>query len=52
MERRVRIGIQLWNVVAPVLALKAEGVGPAEISRRLGIARSSVYRMLEAGGEA
>jgi DNA invertase Pin-like site-specific DNA recombinase len=30
-----------------VLALKAEGVGPAEIARRLGVARSSVYRMLE-----
>lgn len=30
-----------------VLALKAEGVGPAEIAKRLGIARSSVYRMLE-----
>jgi DNA invertase Pin-like site-specific DNA recombinase len=35
---------------AEVMALKADGVGPAEISRRLGIARSSVYRMLDAGG--
>ena len=32
-----------------VLALKAEGVGPAEIARRLGIGRASVYRVL---GEA
>jgi DNA invertase Pin-like site-specific DNA recombinase len=32
---------------ADVLALKAQGIGPAEISKRLGIARSSVYRMLE-----
>jgi DNA invertase Pin-like site-specific DNA recombinase len=30
-----------------VLALKAEGIGPAAIAKRLGIARSSVYRMLE-----
>lgn len=35
-----------------VRALKAEGVGPAEIARRLGIARASVYRALsEAKGE-
>jgi DNA invertase Pin-like site-specific DNA recombinase len=27
--------------------LKADGVGPAEIARRLGVARSSVYRVLE-----
>lgn len=32
---------------AEVLALKAEGIGPAAIAKRLGIARSSVYRMLE-----
>jgi DNA invertase Pin-like site-specific DNA recombinase len=32
-----------------VAALRAEGVGPAEIARRLGIARASVYRIL---GEA
>ncbi len=32
---------------APVQALnKAEGVGPSEIARRLGIGRSSVYRLL------
>jgi DNA invertase Pin-like site-specific DNA recombinase len=31
---------------AQVLALKAEGVGPSEIARRLGIGRSSVYRVL------
>ncbi|WP_035724055.1 recombinase family protein [Fodinicurvata fenggangensis] len=30
-----------------VLSLKAEGMGPMEISRRLGIGRSSVYRILE-----
>jgi DNA invertase Pin-like site-specific DNA recombinase len=30
---------------ADVLALKAEGLGPAEIAKRLGIARSSVYRL-------
>ena len=35
-----------------VLALKAEGIGPAEISKRLGIARSSVYRMLDDAKEA
>ena len=29
-----------------VAALKAEGVGPAEVARRLGMARSSVYRLL------
>lgn len=32
---------------AAVVALKAEGVGPAEIAKRLGMARSSVYRMFE-----
>lgn len=32
-----------------VRALKAEGIGPAEIARRLGIGRASVYRLL---GEA
>ncbi|MFN3577123.1 MAG: recombinase family protein [Tabrizicola sp.] len=29
-----------------VLALKAEGVGPSEIARRLGLGRASVYRIL------
>jgi len=29
-----------------VLALRAEGIGPAEIARRLGIGRSSVYRII------
>ena len=33
-----------------VMALKAEGHGPAEIARRLGIGRASVYRLL--GGNA
>ena len=32
---------------ADVLALKAQGVGPAAIAKRLGVARSSVYRVLE-----
>ncbi len=31
-----------------VIALKAEGVGPAEIARRLEIGRASVYRILDA----
>lgn len=31
---------------AEVRRLKAEGVGPAEIARRLGIGRASVYRVL------
>ena len=31
---------------AQVQSLQAEGVGPSEIARRLGIGRSSVYRML------
>ncbi|BCM87702.1 hypothetical protein mvi_61630 (plasmid) [Methylobacterium indicum] len=35
---------------AKVHALKAEGVGPAEIARRLGIARASVYRALRMNG--
>lgn len=30
-----------------VRQLHAEGVGPAEIARRLGVARSSVYRLLD-----
>lgn len=29
-----------------VIALKADGVGPSEIARRLGIGRASVYRIL------
>jgi DNA invertase Pin-like site-specific DNA recombinase len=32
--------------VAQVRALKAEGVGPTAIARRLGVARASVYRAL------
>lgn len=32
--------------VAEVRRLKAEGIGPAEIARRLGIGRASVYRLL------
>ncbi len=34
--------------VAKMLALKAEGVGPAEIARRLNCGRASVYRVLSA----
>ncbi len=30
-----------------VLKLKAEGIGPAKIAKELGVARSSVYRVLE-----
>lgn len=37
---------------AGVLALKAAGVGPAEIAKRLGVARSSVYRVLEGAKES
>lgn len=32
---------------AEVMALKAQGVGPAETARRLGISRQSVYRILD-----
>jgi DNA invertase Pin-like site-specific DNA recombinase len=32
---------------AEIIAMRAEGVGPAEIAKRLGVARSSVYRVLE-----
>lgn len=32
--------------VDQVRSLKAEGIGPAEIARRLGIGRASVYRAL------
>lgn len=31
---------------AEVMALKSDGVGPAEIARRLGMGRASVYRIL------
>lgn len=34
-----------------VLKLKTEGVGAMEISRRLGIGRASVYRILESAGQ-
>ena len=33
--------------VAEIRRLKGEGVGPAEIAKRLGIGRASVYRVLE-----
>jgi DNA invertase Pin-like site-specific DNA recombinase len=35
-----------------VAKLKAEGIGPAEIARRLGIGRASVYRVLKECGAA
>lgn len=38
---------------ATIVSLKAEGIGPAEIARRLGIGRASVYRVLaRVGGSA
>jgi DNA invertase Pin-like site-specific DNA recombinase len=33
-----------------VVALKAQGVGPAAIAKQVGIGRASVYRILEAAG--
>jgi DNA invertase Pin-like site-specific DNA recombinase len=33
--------------VAKVRELRAEGVGPSDIAKRLGIGRASVYRALE-----
>jgi DNA invertase Pin-like site-specific DNA recombinase len=37
---------------AQVMDLKAQGVGPAEIARKLGIGRASVYRILGASSDA
>ena len=37
---------------AEVLRLKEEGIGPAEIGRRLGMHRASVYRILQANAAA
>lgn len=37
--------------VEQVRQLKAEGIGPAEIARRLGIGRASVYRALGGGSD-
>jgi DNA invertase Pin-like site-specific DNA recombinase len=37
---------------AKVKALRAEGLSPTAISKKLGTARSSVYRLLEEGGQA
>jgi DNA invertase Pin-like site-specific DNA recombinase len=35
-----------------IFALKAQGLGPAEIAKKLGVGRASVYRALQsAGGE-
>jgi len=34
---------------AEIKALKADGVRPTDIARRLGIGRASVYRILESG---
>jgi DNA invertase Pin-like site-specific DNA recombinase len=33
---------------AQISALRADGLGPTEIAKRLGVARASVYRVLEA----
>ncbi len=33
-----------------IAALLAEGIGPAEVARRLGVARSSVYRLMPGAG--
>jgi DNA invertase Pin-like site-specific DNA recombinase len=35
---------------AQIRLMHGAGVGPSEIARRLGVARSSVYRMLDGGG--
>ena len=32
---------------AVIRGMKADGIGPAEIAKRLGVARSSVYRVLD-----
>lgn len=37
---------------AEVLELRKQGIGPAEIARRLGVARSSIYRVLAGAEEA
>jgi DNA invertase Pin-like site-specific DNA recombinase len=37
---------------AEIAALKADGVRPVDIARRLGIGRASVYRVLSAGARA
>lgn len=37
---------------AQVRQLKAEGLGPSEIAKRLGIGRASVYRVLAEGPTA
>jgi DNA-binding CsgD family transcriptional regulator len=36
---------------APILRLRAEGVSPVEIARRLKVARSTVYAALATAGE-
>ena len=41
--RKPTVGLQ----ADAVRKMRAEGLGPAQIARQLGVARSSVYRMLE-----
>jgi DNA invertase Pin-like site-specific DNA recombinase len=42
--RKPTVGLQ----VDTIRKMRADGLGPATIARQLGVARSSVYRMLEA----
>jgi hypothetical protein len=37
-----------WIDPAQIQQLKAEGMGPSQIAKQLGIGRASVYRALEA----
>jgi DNA invertase Pin-like site-specific DNA recombinase len=46
-ERKVYKGRKARIDKAAVLTLKAEGLGGSEIAKRLGIGRTSVYRLLE-----
>jgi DNA invertase Pin-like site-specific DNA recombinase len=46
-ERKVYKGRKPRIDKAAVMALKTEGLGGSEIAKRLGIGRTSVYRLLE-----
>jgi DNA invertase Pin-like site-specific DNA recombinase len=50
-ERKVYKGRKPRIDKAAVMALKAEGLGGSEIAKRLGIGRTSVYRLLEGQGQ-